>query len=52
MFPFVVTVSYISPVSVSHQENQALRAGGREEAQGPDDPVLDDSTCSKLPGSR
>merc|ERR1719510_2085401 len=28
--------------SVSHQKNQALRAGRREEAQGTDDPVL---TC-------
>ena len=44
----------------AHQENQTLRAGGREEAQGPDDPVLDVqnnpvldySTCSRLSGSR
>merc|ERR1712117_732462 len=43
----------------SDQENQTLRAGGREEAQGPDDPVLDVqndpildySTCSRRSSS-
>ena len=48
------------PCAGFDQENQTLRAGGREEAQGPDDPVLDAqndpvldySTCSRLSGSR
>ena len=37
---FCVISTDILTLSVSDQEDQALRAGRREEAQGTDDPVL------------